>query len=255
MTDSLTLERAITNFKTNQTARNAGRLIALLRKSTYYLLLPASLMEDHQAPRRAQIEEQIRQAEFEQVPVLLFDTETEAGKILPVFTNRQEMNRFPDVSDYAAIQVTFPALYLLVSGHDQMDNLLINPEGNALAFGRDEFLQGFSAADDPDRRADPAVLESRDGRSLAALEAVEALKRKAAEDPDVKTVWLAQQRLEDQSLRWFLVADSTAPARLPELARTFLQAQGGGSAGICLIHDPEALDIPADLDPVYQRTA
>lgn len=260
MPKQVTLERSIANFKTNPTPSNAKVMIDLLKEGFFYLLIHPSLMRPENAEKRAEIEEQMRNGHVEKLPLLLFNTDSQAGTILPVFTNRKEMEKFPEVAKYAAIQVTFPPLFLMVQNQPKIDNLLLNPEGNAIAFNREQFLQTFAMA------SAEVMEESFDAGTTLKFQAVDTLDSKseqvlvqmAEHFPEVEALWVVQQVLEDESKRWFIIVDVKPELQRKDghtqIAQMFLRTLNDAAAGMMYANSEAAKEIITKLEPLYRRS-
>lgn len=258
-TELITLERAIANFKNNQTQKNAELLIHLLKEGTFYLLLHPSLLQPGHEEERKEVEASIRSGTVQNVPILLFNTGSEAGTILPVFTNRTEMEKFPDAANFAAVQITFPALYLLTSSRESIDNLLLNPEGNAMAFNREQFLQSFQIPKQEVKEEElkaGTTLRLEQGLKQVSNKTLRTMKKTAARYPEIEELWIARRLDEDGSLHsWLLVVDARTKREDShrELAQAFLQSVGKGSAAICYADEEAAKDIVEQFEPAYTR--
>ncbi|MBF0578586.1 SseB family protein [Erysipelotrichaceae bacterium RD49] len=259
MPKQVTLERSIANFKTNPTPDNAKVMIDLLKEGFFYLLIHPSLMRPENAQKRQEIEEKMRQGHVEQLPLLLFNTDSQAGTILPVFTNRKEMQKFPEVAKYAAIQITFPPLFLMVQNQPKIDNLLLNPEGNAIAFNREQFLQTFAMA------SAQVMEESFDAGTTVKFQPVDQLDDKSLQVlrqmgehfSEVEALWVVWQILEDGSKRWFVIADVKPEFQRKDghtlIAQMFLRTLNDASAGMMYADSEAAKDIVTTFEPIYRR--
>ncbi|MEY8309471.1 SseB family protein [Erysipelotrichaceae bacterium 51-3] len=256
----ITLERAIANFKKNSTPENAQRLITLIKEGTFYLLIHPSLMRPENAKKRQEVEEQIRQGHVEKLPLLLFNTESEAGTILPVFTNRNEMAKFPDSQKMAAIQVTFPPLYLLVKSQPKIDNLLINPEGHAIAFNREQFLQSFdigSIKTVEDSFKPGTVAHFEQGINEISPKGKRLLIEAAIRHPEIEALWIVRQLRTDTNHRWFVILDVKPEDQHHDthtlMLDAFLRTLSEEEAGMMYADNEAARDVVSLFEPLYRR--
>lgn len=254
----ITLERAVSSFKNSPTPENAQMLRERMMSATYYLYLHPSLLERRNQQAREQALDDAINRRFGSLPLLLLDTHSEAGLILPVFTSRSEAEKspFPGVQDL--IEIGFPELYSLVQSSRHTNNLLLNPEGDAIAFARNQFLDSFVLSQmdvrEESEEAD-CIATFVQGRRDADPTALKTLLHEARRDGSISRLWLTKQMDNGRFVRWFLVVDTDAQRAdsHQRLAAQFLQACGRGSAGICYADAPMAADIVARLEPVYRR--
>lgn len=258
MTETITLERAIANFKTNQTPENARILIDRLQENTYFLLLHPSLLEKENASKRRQIAQEVSQGIMKDVPVLLIKTETEAGTILPVFTSRQQLAKYPGAAKLDAIQIPFAALYLQIKNNEKIGSLIVNPEGNAIAFGRDQFLASFTPSiPSVEEKAFEAgtVLHFEDASKQLAPVSLKAIRKAAKRFNEINAVYAAKMVDDDGKRTWFFVidADTRQPDGHSAILEAFLPTVGLRQAGMCYSTDELASGICEKFAPIYRK--
>ncbi len=257
-TDPITLERAIANFKTNQTPENARILIERLQDNTYYLLLHPSLLEKENEQKRMEIAREVSQGVMKDIPVLLIKTETDAGTILPVFTSRQQMAKYPGATKLDAIQIPFAALYLQIRENPKIGSLIINPEGNAIAFARDQFLASFSPSvpslEEREFEAGSNLHFEDASRQLSPL-SQKAIRKAAKRFDDIQAIWAAKLVQEDGKRTWFFVIDAKnhRPDGHSAVLEAFLPTVGLREANMAYAGDELTAGIEKKFAPVYKK--
>lgn len=240
----LTPERLIANFKNNSTQSNARKLLDGLQSAA--LIVPvASIPEPGQSD--------------DTIQVLVLDTKSEAGKVLPVFTNNDEAEKFAAGKSLACARIPFTSLLNILENSQTIDNVIFNPEGNAIAFGRVPLLHSMN------RKATQASVEVfdkdttmifRDGRSVIKPEHLDRLVRLAGTWKDIESLWLAIRFENGLPSSWMLVVSTPAPRSDGHalLAKNFMEGfEKSFPAAIVYSDDPIAKDIVARFEPIYTK--
>lgn len=251
----MSLETSIAQFKANPSSEQAQELLALLKQGHYFILLHPSIFQDIAIRKR--VEKQIQEQRLEKLPILTFHTKTQGGTIFPVFTSFEELQKFPTQSPCPHIEVSFQGLYGLVQVHPHIENIMLNPEGDALAFPRQQFLEYFASAQGQQLKAEDLPQEFmahlEQGSRKAGTRAIKALNKAALKFPEIAKIWVLRQSNEDSS--WILVLESEQERQQvhAEILRSFLSQIEALSGGICYTSYTPILEVLDTFQPAYIR--
>ncbi len=249
----MSLETSIAQFKVNSSFEQGQELLALLKQSHYFILLHPSLYQD--ALMRKRVEKQIQNQHLENLPILMFHTKTQGGTIFPVFTSLEELQKFPTEVPCPHLEVNFQGLYRLIQSHPQIENIMINPEGDSLAFPRRQFLDHLA----PDQLKTETLSQEfraqlEQGARKAGSKAIKALNKAALQFPEISKIWVLSQP-QEADFSWLLVLESEEEHQQAhaDLLRRFLTQTQAGSGGICYTSYTPILEVLDNFQPAYLR--
>lgn len=246
---------AIRRFIEDSSTENAAALQDAMQASSYFLLLDSQTSKDVLDDKSAAPLLQ------ESIPVRISLIEG-GGRTLEIFTGRNELPKKATVESLGAAEVSAPILFdLLSSLHQQkrLDSVLFNPDGDAMAFPLEGFLDFFA----PAKAAEPAeaehefkedtvlsfsnALESADGTLLRQL------RRAGRITPQIEKLWLAAV-MQPAPMDVLLVAESTKddPKILKRVLSEVRSVLKNRRVGLVFSTDPMAADI-VSFEPVFAR--
>lgn len=251
------LEQSIAQFKANPSSENSQELLTLLKESHYFILLHPAVFQDSLI--RQQVEKQIQQKKLENLPILMFHTKTQAGSIFPVFTSLEELHKFPNQSSYPQIEVDFRGLYELIQVHPTIENIMLNPEGDSLAFPRQQFLDRFSSAVQGqliEAHEFPSEFKANleQGVRKAGTKVIKALNKSALHYPEISKIWVLRQP-EEEKFSWLLVLESEIPPQQAHgnLLQELLVQTNSLSGAMCYTSYSPILEVLDNFQPAYVR--
>ncbi len=252
----MSLEASIARFKANPSSEQGQELLALLKQGRYFILLHPSVFQDTLIRKR--VEKQIQEQQLEKLPILTFHTQTQGGTIFPVFTSFEELQKFPTQSPCPHIEVSFQGLYDLVQVHPNIENILLNPEGDALAFPRQQFLERFISTAQGQQLKEKTLPQEfttqlEQGSRKAGTRALKALSKAALKFPEISKIWVLRQSDDDSS--WILVLESEQEAQQlhADILRSFLGQTQALSGAICYTSYTPIVEILDNFQPAYIR--
>lgn len=252
--DYMSLERIIKNFNNNPTEANASLLQERMQEASYLVLLKKDSLE-------GMVEKPAM--DITRLPALTINTHSEAGIILPVFTNKKEAERYEDGMASAAANIPFTMLYSLLKSNPQIQSLIINPEGDAIAFDAKQFLSFFAKAQSESHQEEieeGSVITTDNRIDMAGEEAFYALAREASHFDEIEAIWVARQLDHGKFTRWFFVVDSPLKSenRYQSLMIRFLSNLDKNlptQAALVYADEEAGAGIAEKMEPVYRKQA
>lgn len=249
----MNLEQSIEQFKANPyDSKNRNTLLRLLVESEYFILLHPSALQKR---TKNQIEKRVTKGIVEDLPLFAFYLNQEP--FFPVFTSQKELSLFPGSVFYPSIRVSFESLYLLIKTYPTIQTILVNPEGELLAFERSQFLKSFSFTIGT---LETSQLSSIDLRSLEqGREKVKGNLRKnffkmVYRFPEIRKIWLLKEPLnEEGNFAWLLVIESDKENH--EAHSNFLRLLSSplGKVGMCYTSYESIRRVVRKFHPIYIR--
>lgn len=251
----ISIEALIRGFKADSTPENARRLQKRMVKVDYFLPLHPALIG--QEADQKTVRDGLAKGWTKSVPLLLMDTKTSAGKVLPVFTNKEELEELRRTQSFPYAKVSFETLFDILRDTPQIKSLLINPSFDPILFNRQALLETFGNAivqSGIEEFPEDTIVTFTQAKDQAPKAAAAMLLQDVSRDREIRTVWLARQENSEQS-RWMIVLD--AKVRRPnvqcEIVSRFLKHCGQGSAAMCYAEDAMARDITENFEPFFTR--
>lgn len=253
----MSLEHCIKQFKANPNDLQTGQaLFQLLTKSQYFVLFQSSTSQNF---TKSQVEKLVKIGQVEKLPILTFHTHLNKEPIFPVFTSLQELSLFPESFSYLALQVSFESLYFLIKTHPYIQTVLLNPEGDALAFERTQFLKSFSfifGTLESSELSSSYLTKLEQGRGKLNNQTLKNLIKMAQRFLEIKKIWIlkeSQENGKEGKLSWLLVIESEKENQEAHADLLRLLLPEIGKVGICYTSYSPIQEVLKSFHPVYIR--
>ena len=246
---------AIRRFIENASPENAALLQEAMQASSYFLMLDKQTSQELLDSKNADVLKQ------ESIPVRIALIEG-GGRTLEVFTAKEELPAKASVEAMGAAEVSAPVLFDLISSlcrQKRLDSVIFNPEGDAMAFPAEGFLEFFAPADSVKQEEtehefqEDTVLSFSNALQSADGALLRQLRRAGRVTPQVEKLWLAEV-MQPAAMDVMLVAESAKedPKILKRVLSEVRNALKNRRVGLVFSTVPMAADI-ISFDPVFAR--
>lgn len=246
---------AMRRFIEESTPENAAQLQEAMQASSYFLPLDAALSKTLLDTKSAAALQQ------DAIPVRISLIDG-GGRTLEIYTAREELPARADEQGMGAAEVSAPVLFDLLSRLQQeqrLDSVLFNPEGDAMAFPLQGFLDFFMPAQSPEAQEkehtfdEDTVLSFSNALHSADGVLLRLLRKAGRQNQPVQALWLADV-LQPAPMDFLLVAKSDK--KDPKLLKRVLSELKGqlkhARVGLVFSDDPLAAYV-ISFEPVYAK--